>query len=81
MPCRGVLILRGALSGNGGSDVGAVGGRKLGEGDCVGEEYAWGPPLTKPFCNEGFKVSNIGAESWFMMTSYVHVSACWWDVN
>ena len=61
VPRCGVLILRGVLSGRGGSEVVAVGGGKLGEGDCVGEEYAWGPPLTKLFCSEGFSVSNIGA--------------------
>ena len=66
VPRCGVLILRGVLSGRGGSEAvavggGKLGGGKLGEGDCVGEEYAWGPPLTKLFCSEGFSVSNIGA--------------------
>ena len=62
VPRCGVLILRGGWSGKGGSDVGAAGGGGiLGDGGLVGEEYAWGPPLTKPFCKAGFKVSNIDA--------------------
>ena len=72
VPRCGVLILRGALSGKGGSEVVTVGGGKLGEGDCVGEEYAWVPPSTKPFCNEGFNVSNIDG----ICSSWQHVITC-----
>ena len=40
VPRCGVLILRGGLSGKGGREVVVGRGGKLGEGDCVGEEYA-----------------------------------------
>jgi hypothetical protein len=65
-----VLILRGRLSGRGGSAPAFpedLDGEKQEEGGYCEGEYAWGL-LPKPFCSVGLSVSNIGATLTFRIS-------------
>ena len=58
-PRWGVLILRVRLSGRGGSTAAVMAAGKLVSDDGCGGEYTWG--FGYPFCNGGFRVSNMSA--------------------